>query len=121
MARIIGSLPNYNLHYAVRHSTQRRGEAYTPFTKGFTAAVCRANILVNRQVDDAIEFLGDDYPYMVQQLDETEIMDMLDHAVAGYGSAEWRTARKIMQSVEARTNPAAIAQQAEAVLRELGV
>src|ERR1043166_3945322 len=60
-------LEDYNAHFAVRPDVVGNPSlrSFAPFTKGFTAAVCGANIIVNRGVDDAVAFLGADYPFLI--------------------------------------------------------
>lgn len=121
MENSIGLLPRYNFHYCIRKPEEPEAKIYKPFTKGFTAAVCKSNVIVNRQVPDALEFLGEDYPYLVRGLDEEEIIETLARARANFGGDEWCRARRIMESVEEKISPQALAGQIEDILSELGV
>ena len=120
MARTIDRLHDYNLHYCVRPPQSQGANLQKPFTKGFTAAAVGANVIVNRQTDDAIAFLGDDYPYLTDGLDTGEILATLDKATRDFGGADWQRARAVMDSVAARVSPLAICGQIEAIINELG-
>jgi len=99
-----------NTHYAVRPHVIARNR-WKPFTKGITAAAFGANVLVNREVDDALSQLGADYPYLVPDTAAEAVQDGLGRIRRGVGSAEWRYALEIMQSLRARTAPDRIAAQ----------
>lgn len=59
----IDAIPCYKYHYAVRW---KRGiDGFKPFTKGFTAACAGARIILDRNVDDAKYYLGNNYPFYV--------------------------------------------------------
>ena len=79
---LLPRIASYNLHYCVRLPQPSGSRLIKPFTKGFTAAACRANVLVNRGTEDALEFLGEDYPYLVSALDEAEIQAALNERCA---------------------------------------
>ena len=114
-------LEKYNFHYCVRNSTEiGSARIYKPFTKGFTAAVCRSNLIVNSGVDDAIEFLTEEYPYMVNSINEMEIIEVMQKASSTFGKREWNDARRIMGKVAERVSSKAIAEQLAAVLTRLG-
>ena len=64
----LDALPDYNAHWIVR----RRGKAHDgwkPFLKGFVAARCNAVVITGRDDDDALQYLGDDYPFYVRGTD----------------------------------------------------
>lgn len=89
-------------HYAVRPAAQEtaiNGRAFKPFTKGFTAAACDANILVNRSIDDAAELLGNDYPYLVNSTDAVEVEETYTKAQDDFGGPAWRGAIERMQGL----------------------
>lgn len=114
-------LEKYNFHYCVRNSTESGSvRIHKPFTKGFTAAVCKSNLIVNSGVDDAIEFLTEDYPYMVNSINEREIIEVMRKASSTFGKREWSNARRIMEKVAERVSSKAIAEQLAAVLTRLG-
>lgn len=112
MARAVRALGGHNFHFAVRPnpeaSLRRR---YAPFTKGFTAAACRSNILVNRQVDDAVDFLGPDYPYLVDSNAPEDVTAGFRKAAEEFGGPEWNRGLEIMRSIRDRVSGPAQAQQ----------
>ncbi|MEM7524090.1 MAG: hypothetical protein AAF360_10100, partial [Pseudomonadota bacterium] len=78
------------MHYAVRRKPESAHPSFKPFTKGFNAAMCNANILVNRDVDDAVAYLGADYPFLIPSNDPKDVRDGVERARASYGGAIWR-------------------------------
>lgn len=103
-------LPKYNLHYAIR---QKR-EVYPnkPFLKGFTAAFCDANILIQASEKEAIKWLGKDYPYLLRgKVTEEKILKLLDYINRTYGSKEWKRGLVIMRSIRERISEEAIGKQ----------
>lgn len=113
-------LPGYNFHYCLRSDDDPEDELHKPFTKGFTAAVCRSNVLAHRDTTDVIEFLGEDYPFLVDSLAQDEVVGMLDRAAAAFAGPEWQLGLDRMEEVAERISPRAIAAQIETVLKELG-
>lgn len=84
-----------NAHYAIRK--EQSDPAYKPFTKGFNAACCAANILVHADDGDAKFFLGDDYPYLIKEpLSEAVVLDYIEKMESGFGSKEWYDGLQIM-------------------------
>lgn len=74
----IKQVPNYQYHYAVRN---RRGiDGHKPFTKGFTAACVGAKLILEREVDDAMFYLGYHYPYFIDY-NEKSLAETLDHII----------------------------------------
>lgn len=116
--RSLSRIAKFTLHYGVRPSpapTAPCDRQYKPFTKGFTAAACEANILVNREADDAVALLGDDYPFLVSATDLNSVRDGLEHAKGSYAGAEWREGLDRMRALKELVTPAALA----ARLREI--
>lgn len=112
MDSAVRALGDYNFHYAVRPSpepTLRR--PYKPFTKGVTAAACQSNVLVNKQVDDAIELLTPDYPYLVESNANAQVEEGFEKAREEFGGPEWRRGLEIMQAVRERVSGPAQARQ----------
>ncbi|WP_209428406.1 hypothetical protein [Pararhodobacter sp. SW119] len=117
MDRAMGELGRHNFHYAVRPDpakTLRR--TYKPFTKGVTAAACRSNILVNRQVDDAVEFLTPDYPYLLESNAPEHVVEGFRKAQEEFGGPEWHRGLEIMRSVRERVSGPAQARQFAAIV-----
>lgn len=103
-------LPKYNLHYAIRQ--KRDVYPNKPFLKGFTAAHCDANILIQASEKEAIKWLGKDYPYLLRgKVTEEKILKLLDHIQKSYGSKEWERGLVIMRGIRAKTSEEAIGKQ----------
>lgn len=109
-------LVDFNFHYCVR-GNQPRGAK--PFTKGFTAATCGANVVASAADEEARHFLGADYPYLAPREDETVVNDLLDHAAHTYGTATWRRGLDAMEAIRDRIAPARLAEDFAAMLRTL--
>ncbi|MDG1530609.1 MAG: hypothetical protein P8Q99_04585 [Paracoccaceae bacterium] len=113
-------LQNFNFHYCIRDDqTDELVRSYKPFTKGFIAARCGANLLINRNVDDAEEFLGEDYPYFVESNDPAEILEGLEKARRTFEKKEWNDAQKIGKEIANRVSHNVITTQLGSVLAEL--
>lgn len=110
--RSVGKLSAYNLHYAIRpdRETTHPGQ-FRPFTKGFNAAAGGANVIAQRGTADAVYYLGEDYPYLVNAANDAEVTTAFDHAAESYGSAEWRRGLETMRHVRNEVGPANIALQ----------
>ena len=123
MERNYRRIVDYNAHYCIRpvESALPIERVYKPFTKGFTAAVCGANVLVNEGVDDAVALLGKDYPFLVKAVDEGSIDAGLDAITNAYGTAEWRYGLEVMNGLKQRVAPATLAGDLKCILEELGV
>lgn len=112
----LDALPRYNCHWIVR----RRGRAHDgwkPFLKGFLAARCNAVVVTGRGDDDALQYLGDDYPFYVRGLEPATLeYDMMEIAAA-FGGPRWRLAREIMAQVAARSTDAVVVAEFRAMVR----
>ena len=107
------------MHYAVRGPTARpavENRIAKPFTKGFNAAAVGANVLVNRQVDDAEFYLGNDYPFLINGLDQNSLREGVEKAQDLYRSPDWQRGLDIMKDVRERCSARAIAQELDDVL-----
>lgn len=100
---------NYNLHYSIRR--RKNHDGYKPFTKGFTAAICRSNIIVGSDDKEALVWLGEDYPYICRDLTENGILRMIDYAESTYQGAEWQKGLHIMEGVRQELSYRNIADQ----------
>ena len=60
----LDALPAYNCHWIVRRRAKAH-DGWKPFLKGFVAARCNAVVITGRDDDDALQYLGDDYPFYV--------------------------------------------------------
>jgi len=116
-ADALPTLAGAPFHYNVR--PDRAVQLEKPFTKGFTAAACGANILVQRDTDGALEYLGTDYPYLTATAQPSDVLPVWQRAKEGYGSREWTDALEQMQSLRALASPANIAKDFNAILEDL--
>lgn len=101
----IKQVPNYQYHYAVRN---RRGiDGHKPFTKGFTAACVGAKLILERDVDDAMYYLGYHYPYFIDY-NENNINETLEHILdkrTSNGIVDLELADRYIQSLRERSTP----------------
>ncbi len=95
------TVPNYNCHWIVRQISQK--EWRKPFLKGFVAARCGSPVIVTRDDQNALYYLGDDYPFYAESVEASELERAWIRAAASFGGPEWRMAREIMRQVEARS------------------
>jgi hypothetical protein len=111
----LARVPQYTMHYAVRR--ERALDHFKPFLKGFTAAHSGAPVLIQRDQAEALRWLGEDYPYLVDApVDEAVILDALARAEREYGGPRWARAREIMAGIRARTTPTRIVAELRAAL-----
>jgi len=107
------ALCDFNMHYCVRPPTRRRPRQIAkPFTKGFTAAALGAVVMTARDTDDAVYYLGEDFPFLLETLDEPEIIKALEKAESLFGTSTWAEAVDRMEFVRSRSSP-------EWVMREM--
>jgi hypothetical protein len=96
-------LGDFNLHYAVRAT--RDLDHFKPFLKGFTAAHCRSNILIQDSEPEALHWLGGDYPYLVHgPVTEQSIRESLAMVQESFGGPEWTAAMTVMDDLRDRTS-----------------
>lgn len=92
-------LTNYNVHYAVR--TKEKSSGYKPFLKAFTAAKTGAVIISNDEQDDAIRWLGKEYPYIIHgETNEEKVLKMLDKVQKTFRKKEWYYAVERMKKIK---------------------
>ncbi|MGR6742539.1 hypothetical protein ACU6RU_10955 [Microbacterium sp. F1-18] len=100
-------LPPYAVHYAIRRS--RALDHHKPFLKGFTAAACQANILVQRGQPEPELWLPSDYPFWVDApASQDDIAAAVDLVRGAFGTAEWRYGLDVMRQIEDATSERAI-------------
>lgn len=105
-------LPEYGLHYAVRR--RRELDHHKPFLKGFTAAACGANVLIQRDEHEARLWLPEDYPFWVDAPLSTEaITQSIEAAQDSFDTPQWRYGLEVMRNLERATAPSAIARSLE--------
>lgn len=106
----LGRIPEFNFHYAVRQF--RGADLHKPFLKGFTAAHTGSNILIQRSQVEAVLWLGDDYPYLIDgEPDEQTILDALERVRDDFGSQEWQRGLDVMRGIRERTSVARIGRE----------
>lgn len=110
--RSIEGLGRFNAHYCVRRSVKEDpGRVPKPFTKGVTAAACGAVILTDRGTDDAVDLLGDDYPFLIASNSAAHIDEGLRHMNEAFGERNWDIAVERMRGLHEKTSHRAIARQ----------
>ncbi len=106
----LNMLPNYNFHYAIRQS--RNIDHHKPFLKGFTAAHCGANIIIQESETEATRWLGHDYPYLIKgKVTERVIIDTLERAKKDFGLEDWERGLKKMREIKKNTSEIVIGRQ----------
>lgn len=105
---------DYTMHYAVRR--HRELDHFKPFLKGFTAAWCTAPILIQRDQQEAVRWLGEDYPYLVDVADERGVLEALERAERDFLGPRWDRALGTMAAIRARTAPDRIVGELRAAL-----
>jgi hypothetical protein len=104
-----------SLHFAVRRS--RELDRHKPFLKGFTAAACGANILIQDSEPEPRRWLPPDYPFLLRgPVTEASILTALEAARAAFGTAQWRDGLDAMREIAHRTSTDAIARDLAAVI-----
>ncbi len=118
IADVFDALQAYNLHYCVRPADARaRAQGVTkPFTKGFTAATLGAHVITARDTDDAEYYLGPDYPFLLDDLEDQTILNGLAKARGLLGSPEWDQASDRLDHVANLTRPERIADEVNSIL-----
>ena len=108
----------FNLHYAVRRT--RGIDGFKPFLKGFVAARCQANIIIQQDSGDALYYLGPDYPFLLRKNPtEDDILEMIDHAHANFEGPIWKDGLDIMREIESRSSDMHVGQEIASMLRQL--
>ena len=112
-------ISEYPIQYAVRQAEKRNPFLINPFTKGFNAAVLSQNILINKQAPDSVYYLGDDYPFLLENNETETIMEGLIRAKYLFGSDEWKRGLDIMRNVQEMSSPSVISSELVAILKYL--
>jgi hypothetical protein len=108
------ALPRYNCHWIVRRNKAHDG--WKPFLKGFVAARCGAVVAVGRGDEDAVQYLGDDYPFYVRSPDPALLEYDMTAIAAAFGGPDWRFAQAIMTQVAARSTDAVVCAEFRAMI-----
>ncbi|WP_158806328.1 rhamnan synthesis F family protein [Acidisoma sp. L85] len=99
----LNRLQDYSFHYAVRR--EREIDHFKPFLKGFVAAHCGANMLIQVNAGDARFYLGEDYPYLLPaNPTPDEIVESLRNARDSIHGPEWRAGMAVMKEVKERSS-----------------
>ncbi len=106
-------MSEFNLHYCIRKVAEKNsgGIVAKPFTKGFIAAQVGAVVLINEAVDDAVEILGPDYPFIIPDNSEAAILSGLQKAEDCFGGPEWILAMERMNAMKSVFSHSSIAAQ----------
>ena len=99
------------------------GEMRVP-TMGLSALepiVCTAPaaVVTAREDDDALLYLGDDYPFFVRSLETADLEAMILAMVEGFGGPDWRLAQAIMAEVGARSSDRVVAAEFRAMVETI--
>jgi len=115
----IGKIRSWSLHYTARPVQQNSDSllrAFKPFTKGAIAAACGANVLVQRETDDAVELLGEDYPYLVDGMSGAAISETFQRAKDDFGGKTWLEAIERMRQLDVAVSSKALAVRMREIL-----
>jgi hypothetical protein len=115
----LAALPRFNAHWILRR--RKPIDGWKPFLKGFLAARCGAVPVVARDEEDALFYLGDDYPFFVRGLSEAELETDMAEMAAAFGGPEWRHARAIMDQVAARSTDDLVCAEFHAMIEDIAV
>ncbi|MCG7522129.1 hypothetical protein [Ruegeria sp. Ofav3-42] len=104
-------LSDFNAHYCIREQSQTSEIIAKPFTKGFVASHLAAPVLIDANVDDALELLGEDYPFVTKDISEESILRGLEQLASDFGSAKWIEAQRRVVGLKDYYTPEAVANQ----------
>jgi hypothetical protein len=117
-------LRHCNVHYSVRDYTfpvrGPRPGSFKPFTKGFTAAQCNANIIVPRNESDAEHYLDSDYPYLLPDDSLASVWAMIDYVRESFRGPEWYRGLERMAWVRRHCSTEYIVGEVQDLLRRCG-
>ncbi len=124
MPAAFDKLCDFNLHFALRPpetAGTRDGDVAKPFTKGFVAAALGANVMVERDADDAGFYLGREYPFLVDDCAPETIVAALDRADSLYDTSAWHEASERMRYLRDMSSPRHVARELDVILSRLQV
>jgi hypothetical protein len=110
-------LPRYNCHWIVRRS--KANDGWKPFLKGFTAARAGAILVVGRDDEDALQYLGDDYPFYTRGTSVAQLEYDMACVAAAFGGPDWARARDIMAQVADRSSDAQVCAEFRAMVEDV--
>lgn len=106
-----------NFHICVRNPNAKyKGNVRKPFTKGFLAAHVGAPVLAWRGDVEAHRFLGEDYPYYVDEPTPEAIVKAIDFAKQSFGGPVWARALNRMEVIRQQVSNQQIAMSLLALL-----
>jgi hypothetical protein len=115
LTQMLSMMETTNVHYCLRPARRVRN-SWKPFTKGINAAAAGANVLVSRDVEDAVEMLGPDYPFLIPEPSDAAIVDAVHRVEGALGTPVWGDALDRMEALRARTAPPRLMQDFSEIL-----
>ena len=110
----IKQIRKYNVHYAVRK--KQVFDDFKPATKVFTAAYMGANVIIQDTEEEAVSWLGQDYPYIIKGgISEDNIIKTIQDVRSDYGNEQWSYGLEVMAEIKNKLTEDGIMSQ----LREL--
>ncbi|MFX0547070.1 hypothetical protein ACEWPL_016150 [Roseovarius sp. S1116L3] len=117
---LLDRMTETNVHYAVRRNPDSNPRLlFKPFTKGFNAAAAGAHVLVNRDVCDAVEHLGYDYPFFIEGMSEENISAGIERLRQAAGTGTWKDAFDAVNHTRQRSLPSYSARSLGVILGRL--
>ncbi len=118
IAEVFDALRDFNIHYCVRALAPDvdRKRMAKPFTKGFTAAAMGAHVMTARDTDDALHYLGADYPFLLESAEDSAIVNALDRAEAMFGTSAWAEAEERLAYLREMSSPRRVAEEMNDIL-----
>ena len=114
----LNKLADYNMHYALRQ--HRKIDQFKPFLKGFTAAHCHSNIIIQDTQKEAMLWLGEDYPFLLKNEPTiSNILKHLEYVNTIQGSPEWEQGLEVMEMIRGQISNQNIARQFFAMVDSL--
>jgi len=110
-------LGDYNAHFALRK--ERDFDGFKPFTKGFIAARCGAVVLCGRGEGDSSYYLGDDYPFYLDDRSPEALKNAIVQMATIFKGQEWQYACEIMEEVRHRSSEAWIAKEFSHIINDI--
>lgn len=108
----MNQLKDFNLHYCIRRPVDNKGQIIAkPFTKGFTAAYCHSPVIIDRSEFDAIQLLGSDYPFVVDDISEGTILSKIDEVKKSFGERSWCEAQRRVERLKEVCSPKHVSDQ----------
>ncbi len=110
----------YSTHYVLRsrrHSLWNRKywAGFKPFLKGFVAARVGAVVLIEKSDEEAISYLGNDYPFICDSRNLSSVRGALDDMERSFQSERWYRAVDAVKLLKAQIAPAQLRAELEAL------